>query len=378
MNEKKVAIVANSAFTVLNFRRELISEMVLRGYRVLVVCPPKCGLMQGRDIESEIERLGAHFRPVGMVRNGTNPLKDITYLYRLVRLFRQELPDYVLNYTIKPAIYSSIAARIARIGAICSNITGIGYALTSSSFKGQLVNFLVSCLYRVALRFNKYVFFQNPDDKEVFLAKALVFEGQAVVLNGSGIDTDVFKRSSELPEQCSFIFIGRLLRDKGIFEFIYAAEKLRKLNSEIRFSIIGQLDDNPESLSQSELQMLADRGVIDYLGSVPDVRPYLEEHQVLVLPSYREGTPRSVLEAMSMAMPIVTTDAPGCRETVLPGKNGLLVRPRDNVGLYNAMEWMLNHPEALVSMGQCSRDLAKRKFDVSKVNCIIIKYLFDD
>lgn len=367
MSEKKVALVANSAFTVLNFRQELIREMVLRGYMVLIVCPPRCGLMNGRDIESEITKLGAHFRPVNMERNGTNPLKDIGYLKRLVKLFRQESPAYVLNYTIKPAIYSSLAARMAGVRVICSNITGIGYALTSSDFKGQLIGAVVTNLYRLALRFNKCVFFQNPDDKDVFVSKGLVDGRHTAILNGSGINTEFFNRSAEFPVDCSFIFVGRLLRDKGIFEFIYAAEKLRKLNSEVRFSIVGKLDDNPESLSQRDLQTLADKGVVNYLGSVPDVRPYLEEHQVLVLPSYREGTPRSVLEAMSMAMPVITTDAPGCRETVIDGSNGYIARVGDGDSLFECMKKMIDNQHLVKNMGLKSRQMAEQKYEVKNV-----------
>ncbi|WP_304439964.1 glycosyltransferase, partial [Oleiphilus sp. HI0061] len=227
MKGKKVVIVANAAFTILNFRRELIETLVNRGSKVLVACPPSCSLMSGRDLEGEFSDLGVDFTPVDMMRNGTNPIKDIGYLRRLYSLFKAEEPDYVLNYTIKPAIYSSIAARMAGVSVICSNITGIGYAMTSSSVKGRLLSFVVSSLYRTALRFNKRVFFQNPDDREVFVNKGLLNKDDTVILNGSGINTESFKRHSDIPSNCSFIFVGRLLRDKGIFEYIAAAEKLK-------------------------------------------------------------------------------------------------------------------------------------------------------
>lgn len=377
MKTKKVVIVANSAFTVLNFRKELISEMISQEYIVLVVCPPKCSLMHGKNVDVEIAKLGARFHAVDMERNGTNPIKDLGFLRHLLRLFKQESPDYVLNYTIKPAIYSSLAAKIVGVKVICSNITGIGYALTSVSLKGRLISAVVSNLYRMALRFNKRVFFQNPDDREVFVNKGLLNKDDTVILNGSGINTESFKRHSDIPSNCSFIFVGRLLRDKGIFEFISAAEKLKKINSDIRFSIAGQIDDNPESLSQSELDDLCRKGLIDYLGAVPDVRPYLEQHQVLVLPSYREGTPRSVLEAMSMSMPIITTDAPGCRETVINGENGYLAKVKDSESLYQCMKRFFDHQDTVKSMGLKSRQLAEEKYDVKQVNEKILSTLTD-
>jgi glycosyltransferase involved in cell wall biosynthesis len=239
-----------------------------------------------------------------------------------------------------------------------------------------VVNFVVSSLYQIALRFNKRVFFQNPDDLSVFINKGFVDEGDAVLLNGSGINTETFKRSTKLPSHNSFLFIGRLLRSKGIFEFIRSAELLRKLHPEVLFSIVGPLDDNPESLSSDELQTLIDKGIVRYLGVVLDVKPYLESHQVLVLPSYREGTPRAVLEAMSMSMPIITTHAPGCRETVKEGVNGFLAKPKDTSSLLACMLSIIENPDAIECMGVRSREFVKERYDVHDVNKLIINTIF--
>ena len=376
MDKVRIAIVANAAFTILNFRFELIELLVAEGIKVLVVCPATCGLMEGRDIAAEFSKMGVEFHPVDMVRSGTNPIKDLGYLRRLYQLFKKESPDYVLNYTIKPTIYSSIAARMAG-ATVCSNITGIGYALTSRALKGKLVSTFVVSLYRLALRFNRSVFFQNPDDMGFFIEKGLVCAERAVVLNGSGINTDVFRRKRVFPAHCSFIFVGRLLRDKGIFEFIGAAKKFSAIYPSVRFSVVGQLDDNPESLSKNELRKLSDGGVIDYLGAVSDVRPLLEQHQVLVLPSYREGTPRSVLEAMSLSMPIITTDAPGCRETVVDGENGYLAAVQDENSLFLCMKKMFENQHLLKDMGRKSRQIALKKYDVTAVNQLILSTLMN-
>ena len=367
MEAQKIALVANSAFTVLNFRKELIIEMLRRGYVVLVVCPRTCNLMNGADIEAEITKVGARFVPVEMDRNSTNPFKDIAYFWRLFKVFKRESPSYVLNYTIKPAIFSSLAARAAGVRFIFSNITGLGYAFSYSGIKGRAINIVVLGLYKMSLRFNKFVFFQNPDDKMIFVSKRLVDERSTVVLNGSGVDTKKFLRASGLPSNCSFIFIGRLLRDKGIFEYIDAAKRLKSRFQSIKFTIVGQLDNNQESLSESELESLVASGTIEYLGSVRDVIPLLEDHQVFVLPSYREGTPRAILEAMSMSMPIITTDAPGCRETVQDGWNGFLVPVGDADLLFEAMCKFAVSPGLASLMGSRSRVIATERYEVKSV-----------
>jgi len=310
----------------------------------------------------------------------------------LVRKIHSIKPDVVLNYTIKPVVYGGIAARMTGVPSIYSLITGLGYSFMDSSIDTRsivksLVGILARLLYRISLRFSKFVFFQNPDDSSVFITLHLVRSEQAVIVNGSGVDLQHYA-VKPVPDEPLFLLIARLIADKGIREYITAAMRVKERYPQARFQLAGALDQNPSSIKFSELQSLKESGCIEYLGYLPDVREALTGCRVYVLPSYREGTPRTVLEAMSLGRPIITTDSPGCRETVvlteqgrnkrlkdsrvMEGENGFLVRPRDDQALESAMLRFLENPDIVGSMAKRSREIAELKYDVNKVNAILM------
>jgi glycosyltransferase involved in cell wall biosynthesis len=364
---KSVVLIANSGFTIINFRSELIVKLVALNCHVLVLCPQECPLMLGRDIKSELSELGAYFHPINLNRSGINPFADLGLLFSLWKFLYTNSPDIVLNYTVKPTIYGSIAARLAGVKTISSNITGIGSILAGKTLKNRSLAIILKSQYWVALRVNSIVFFQNPDDRDFFVLSGLTKKTRVKVINGSGINISQFYRKNLEPTKASFIFVGRLLRGKGIAEYINAAEILKAKYPEALFTILGDTDENPESLSEADVSRYNAQGIVNYCKATKDVRPALDQHQVLVLPSYREGTPRSVLEALAMSMAIVTTDAPGCRETVIDGVNGYLVDVGSVSQLVEAMERFILDPQLAELFGIKSRELACTKYNVEKV-----------
>jgi glycosyltransferase involved in cell wall biosynthesis len=233
---------------------------------------------------------------------------------------------------------------------------------------------LVSYLYRTGLKYNSVVFFQNPDDLQLFIEKRIIPKNvKPVLINGSGVNTVRFGFASPKLTPITFLLVARMIRDKGIPEYVEAARQLKKRYSEVKVQLLGPLDVNPAAITRKEIEHWSDEGIIEYLGETKDVRPYIAEASVFVLPSYREGTPRSVLEALSMGRPVITTDAPGCRETVQEGVNGYLVPIKDHTALFKAMERFVLQPELIPEFGLASRKIAEQKYDVRKVNSTILE-----
>jgi glycosyltransferase involved in cell wall biosynthesis len=254
-------------------------------------------------------------------------------------------------------------------------ITGIGSALAEArGFRRRLLARLVRLLYRVALRQVHVVFFQNDDDQQLFRDLGLVGPRQRLVrIAGSGIDLQEFTPTELPPPPVTFLMVARLLRDKGLHEYVTAAGAVKRAHPKARFQLLGPFDPNPEGITRADLDAIRSGGVVEYLGVTDDVRPFIAAAHVAVLPSYREGTPRSNLEAMGMTRPVITTDAPGCRETVEAGVSGLIVPARDAEALAAAMTELLEHPERLAAMGRAGRELAERRFDVREVNRTIME-----
>lgn len=359
----RVFVLGSFADSLINFRGTLLREMVRCGHEV-IACAPDASV----EVQSELVRMGVRYLHVDMDRTGTNPMRDLGLVRRMLVLFRELRPDAFLGYTIKPVIYGTIAARMAGVPSIFSLVTGLGYAFLDRSPKGRALRAVSILLYRISLRYNKKVFFQNPDDMQLFTKLGLVHaSGQAVLVNGSGVDLQRFRPVS-LPESMSFLLVARLIRDKGVCEYAEAAKIVRKKARHVRFFLAGWIDSNPRSVTQEELQGWQDSGVVEYLGRLSDVREAIARCTVYVLPSYREGTPRTVLEAMAMERSIITTDAPGCRETVKEGENGFLVPVRDAGALAEAMLRFIEDPDMAIRMGEASRRIACEKYDVRKVN----------
>ncbi|MCM8539577.1 MAG: glycosyltransferase family 4 protein, partial [Lentisphaeraceae bacterium] len=255
---------------------------------------------------------------------------------------------------------------------IYSMITGLGYIFTGETLRHKVLRFIISFVYCRALKINKRVFFQNPDDLNKLLELNLVQKSQAVIINGSGIDISNFKET-QLPGEVRFLLIARLLRDKGVYEYIDAIKIVKEKYPDIQFDLVGWLDENPACIKSKDLERWQKTNLVNFLGKLDDVRPALEKCSVYVLPSYREGTPRTVLEAMAMGRPIITTDAPGCRETVKDQENGFLVPVKNSKVLAEKMIYFIEHPQEQIEMGKKSRCMAVQKYDVHKVNRSILE-----
>jgi glycosyltransferase involved in cell wall biosynthesis len=286
---------------------------------------------------------------------------------------RRVKPTFVLGYTVKPVIYGSLAGWLASVPRRFALITGLGYAFQGEGQRGRLQK-LVQALYSMAIARVEKVFFQNPDDEALFRQrKILQASTRSFVVNGSGVDLNEFAVAPLPPGPPRFLLIARLLGDKGVREYAHAARLVRARYPEAKFGIAGWIDENPDAISKSELDAWVAEGTLQYFGRMSDVRPALENSSVYVLPSYREGTPRTVLEAMAMGRAIITTDAPGCRETVINGDNGFLVPVKSVDELAQAMISFVQRPALMQTMGLRGRQLAEEKYDVHKVNEMMLR-----
>lgn len=369
MKRKRVFVVGSLASSLIRFRGSLIATMLARGHSVVAVAP-----QIDRTTADELQTLGATVREIPLQNVSLNPQALLRSLRAMRALIREERPDVILSYTIKPVIVAALAGRSEEVPTIVSLITGVGYAFTGGQELKRLVSRLVATwLYRLALARSDVIVFQNRDDERLFRDLKLIgHERTTQIVNGSGVDLVHFA-PVPLPERLSFLMISRLLKDKGIREFSAAAKRIKAEHPEVPIVLVGDFDPSPDSLSREELEELIRCG-IDYRGHLHDVRPAIAQCSVYVLPSYREGTPRSVLEAMAMGRAIITTDAPGCRETVRDGENGVLVEPRDAKSLHAAMASFIEQPGLAERMGRASRKLAEEKYDVQQVNANLLRY----
>lgn len=362
---KKFLLIAGYPDSLLNFRGPLLRELHAEGLEVHVAAP---SLPPNSLVRNQLEALGVHVHEVSLRRTGMNPLADFATACQLWRVMCRIKPDFCLSYTIKPVIYGSFSAWLTGVPRRFALITGLGYAFQGDDGQRVWVKRIVQGLYWAALNKVHKVFFQNPDDEALFYSLGIVdSQRKSVVVNGSGIDTSSFHVAS-LPEVPNFLLIARLLGDKGVREYVKAASVVRQQHPEVGFGLVGWIDENPDAISADELQHWIEMGYLQFYGRLDDVKPAIARCSVYVLPSYREGTPRTVLEAMAMGRPIITTDAPGCRETVVDGENGFLVPVKSVDALAVAMLKFIEQPELIVQMGERSRSIAEDRYDVRKVN----------
>lgn len=372
----KILVLAGWAESLVRFRGRLLSSLVNEGFAVHVAAP---GLSKNLHTSTALGAMRCNCHDVHIARTGMNPVTDLASLVALVRLMRKERPAYFLGYTVKPVIYGLLAARIAGVEHRIGLITGLGSAFDDAggSPGRAALQRIVMFLYRIALSGATRVVFQNPDDRALFVRLGLVHADQTGLVNGSGVPLDEF-RHCPLPSSgdCHFLLIGRLTRDKGVTEYIEAARSVKLRYPHAVFHIVGWIDSNPSSISQAELDAWMAEGIVEYHGRLDRVQERIAASHVFVLPSrHGEGTPRSALEAMAIGRPVVTTDAPGCRETVIDGDNGFLVPIRNAKALAAAMVRFLEDPSLIARMGQRSRDIAEQKYDVDLVNAQMLRHM---
>lgn len=373
----KFFLIAGLAESVLNFRGALITALQARGFEVHVGVPSmmpgiKGDFLTDNPCRPALEAAGLVVHEIAIQRTGTSLKADLRMLMQLRQMMVQVKPDFVLGYTAKPVIYGLLAAWMARVPHRFALITGLGYAFQGGAERRALQS-IAQFLYTLALKRAHIVFFQNGDDRQLFVKRRIVpTHVRTCVVNGSGVNLEDFK-VAPLPEGPPvFLLIARLLGDKGVREYVEAARAVRADMPSVRLQIVGWIDSNPDAITQRELDGWIDEGCIEYLGRLSDVRPAIAASSVYVLPSYREGTPRTVLEAMAMGRPVITTDAPGCRQTVIDGDNGFLVPVKSAAALAQAMRRFIDEPELVARMGSRSRLIAQEKYDVHKVNDVML------
>lgn len=370
---RSCAIVTSQAFSMVNFRGLLIRDLVAAGVQVHAFAPD-----YNDELRRQIFALGANPVDFRLTRTGMNPLHDGWDTLRLAMMLRRLRPDVMLGYFIKPVIYGTLAAALAGVPRRVAMIEGLGYVFTASgsreTWNRKLLRILVSFVYRFALARAQKVIFLNGDDLGEFVAANLVDEAKAVKLGGIGVDLADWPSAPPATQPVTFLLVARLLREKGVVEYAEAARQVKALHPDVRFVLLGGLDPNPGGLNPLEVQAWVKEGLLEWPGHVA-VRPWLMQTSVFVLPSYREGVPRSTQEAMAMGRAVITTDVPGCRDTVDDGVNGFLVPVRDASALANAMLRFVENKNLVVIMGRESRRLAEARFDAHAINARLLKIL---
>lgn len=346
----KIAVISNGAQSLLNFRGPLIAEMVRRGYEVLAFAPD-----HDEASRAALTELGCTPVDYRMSRAGSNPLREFGVIVELRALLLQHRPDLCFSYFIKPVIYGTIAARLAGVPRRFGLIAGLGFAFTENpgqNIRRQMMRRAIVTLARLSGLWINLMMFQNSEDMSEFLDNGIAKTDKAVLTGATGVDLDDWPQTPFPHGRVTFLLAARLLQDKGIREYVAAARLLRSHYPDTRFLLLGGLDDNPATITRPEVEGWVKEGLIEWPGHVA-VKPWLAQSHIYVLPSYyREGVPRSTQEAMAFGRPVITTDAPGCRETVDEGVNGYLVPPRDPAALAEAMRRFLDAPDLITRLGQ--------------------------
>jgi glycosyltransferase involved in cell wall biosynthesis len=359
----RVAIVLNTSWNIVNFRMKLIQSLQKQGHEIHTIAPHD-------DFTAQLMEAGCHYHALKMDSRGANPLKDFALIFELFSIYKRVKPDVILHYTIKPNVYGSFAAAMLGIPSI-NNVCGLGTVFLKNDF----ISVVAKALYKLSFKFPKKVFFQNQEDLQLFLNKKLISSHQVDLLPGSGVDLSKFTPSPYVRnEKFTFLLISRLITDKGVLEYIEAVRKLKKEGLQARFQILGSVDsDHKRGISKNLVQEWIDSGTIEYLGKTEDVRPFINKADCVVLPSYREGTPRTLLEAASSSKPIVATNVPGCNQVVENQFNGLLCNVKDPADLADKMKTMaMFDDETLSTLGKNGRLKMEAEFDES---IVINKYL---
>ncbi len=358
----KILIISPKNKTVFNFRGDLIKDMISCGHEVVVTGPNK-------DFIDDIYALGvSKFIEVSLVKDNTSIRGDLNYLKSLKKVIKEEKPDFVFSYTIKPVVYGSIAAKSCKVPRIFAMVTGLGRVYTSNSLKTKMIKIATKLLYKKAFKACEKVIFQNGDDIKEFVGGKYLPDTKAVKVNGSGVNMNRFIRTI-LPEQPVFLMVSRIIKEKGVFEFCEAARLVKFKHPEAKFVLLGGFDSSIGAIKPEDVKQFIDDGSIIFPGEVKDPIKFYNESSVFVLPSYyREGLPRTILEAMACGRPVITTDWPGCREPMESGVNGFIVPTKDSRALADKMNVFIENRSLMESMGESAYRICKEKYEISVVN----------
>lgn len=363
----KIAVLSSHTNSLFWFRMDMMKNFIKNGHSVVAL---------GQESEliwkSKFEKNGIQYKQLFVERNGINPINDLKTFSELNHFMKAEKPDKIFAYQAKTIIYGSVAAKLNGIREVYPMVAGLGSIFRGTGFKNNIVKTIMKVQYWTASKCSVKVFFQNNDDKNEFIKYKLIKDSKTVIINGSGVNLEKFK-PTPIPKDPAFLFIGRLIKDKGIMEYLKACTEVKNKYPQIRCLLVGPYDSNPSALKAEELKPYIDDGIIEYFGEQSDVRPFLNQCSTYVLPSYHEGTPKTVLEAMATGRAIITSNAPGCRETVTDGVNGFLVNVKDIEELIEKMEYLICNPNINQEMAASSLKKVKEKYDVKIINQTIMR-----
>ena len=375
----KVLVFSNRASNLIGFRYKLLKSLVASGIDVYAVAPADI-----RNIFEKMSEIGVKYEQLDYSKSSINPFKELGVIFAIMSIIKREVPDVMFSFMTKPVIYGSIAAKLCGVKHIQSMIEGLGYMFIGRTIKQRILKYIALVLYWIALKCTNRVYFLNDDDKQYF-EKHLVSPKKTKRIFGIGIDLEKFFPVEHSKGNLMFLFVGRLLVDKGIKEFIEAAKIVSAKYSQARFVIVGGADENPASLSSEEIAEYAKTTAIKFVGIQADVRPYLMECSALVLPSYREGMPVSPMEAMASSRAVILTDVPGCRELIIrkspsdtldngvfEGRNGYMVEKGNSQAIAKAMIDLIENPCKIEAMGREGRKFAEQFLDCNKINKILV------
>lgn len=366
---KKFLIIGNKTSSVVNFRGDLLCDIKKRGYDVVAVVPEN-------DCQDFFKKNDIKVRLVELNKNSLSISGTLNWYKNLKEIIKKEKPDKVFSFTIKPVIFGSIAAKKAGVKDIYSLICGLGMLFCSDRLKIKALKNVGGKLYKHALKYNTKVIFQNSDDIDEFAKLGYVKRERCELVNGSGVNLKKFVRNTLPKNKMSFLMVSRIIKEKGVAEYFEAAKNVKEKYSDVSFVYIGMVDKNKNAIDLANLRPYIDAGIIDYVPETDEVVKYVADCSVFVLPTYyREGIPRTLLEATAMGRPIITTNTPGCKETMMDGKNGVFVKTRDAKDLAEKMIWMIEHKDALQKMGDESYKICLEKFTIDKVNADMMRIM---
>lgn len=358
----KMLIVAPKTNNLINFRGDLMKDIIKKGYEVVAIVPEK-------EEEDYFEQNGIKLRFIELDKNSFSLLKAYSYYRELIRIMKEEKPDKVFSYTIKPVVFGSLAASKAKVKEIYSLVCGLGYLFSVNTLKVKLLRTFCGLGYKWALSKNTKVIFQNQDDIDEFTKRGYVKKDKCELVNGSGVNLEKFTKNDIPTDKVSFIMVSRILKEKGVLEYFEAAKIVKEKHPYAKFVYIGAIDKNVNAVSLDILKPYIDNYIVEYIPETNVVEQYLAKSSVFVLPSYyREGIPKSIIEGTAMGRPIITTDTPGCRETVQVGINGFFVEPKNVNDLADKMTWMIENKDKLQEMGNKSYELCLSKFTIDIIN----------